>query len=331
MLPMCYPADHDDGAFIPNWAMWFVVELEEYLARTGDRRTVEALQPRVLKLVSYLRRFENADGLLEKLPSWVFVEWSAANNFVQPLNYPTNMLWAGTQAAAGRLYSQPELTARADKLRETIRRQSFDGEFFVDNAELKDGKMVPTRNRSETCQYYACFFDVATQQRHGELYRKLIEEFGPRRKEQNRHPEIHPSNSFIGNMLRVEVLSRLGRGRQILDESIDYLMYMAERTGTLWEHAGAEASCNHGFASHIVHTLYRDVLGVYRIDPVGRALELRFADTGLEWCEGRIPVGPHFVSLRWMRTAEGLDYWLEAPADYSVKIMNLTNRPLRRR
>ena len=25
MLPMCYPSDHNDGVFIPTWAMWFVV------------------------------------------------------------------------------------------------------------------------------------------------------------------------------------------------------------------------------------------------------------------------------------------------------------------
>ena len=42
MLPMCYPADHNDGVFIPNWALWFVVELEEYLARSGDREMVDA-------------------------------------------------------------------------------------------------------------------------------------------------------------------------------------------------------------------------------------------------------------------------------------------------
>ena len=35
----------------------------------------------------------------------------------------------------------PELTAKADKIRETIRKQSFDGEFFVDNAVRKDGKL----------------------------------------------------------------------------------------------------------------------------------------------------------------------------------------------
>ena len=64
----------------------------------------------------------------------MFVEWSEANDFVQDVNYPSNMLYAGALAAAGRMYGLPELTAKAEKIRETIRRQSFDGEFFVDNA-----------------------------------------------------------------------------------------------------------------------------------------------------------------------------------------------------
>jgi len=28
---------------------------------------------------------------------------------------------------------------------------------------------------------------------------------------------------------------------------------MADRTGTLWEHASVNASCNHGFASHVIY------------------------------------------------------------------------------
>ena len=30
MVPMCYPADHYNGNFIPNWALWFITQLEEY-------------------------------------------------------------------------------------------------------------------------------------------------------------------------------------------------------------------------------------------------------------------------------------------------------------
>ncbi|MEA3226930.1 MAG: hypothetical protein U9Q07_13345, partial [Planctomycetota bacterium] len=89
MLPMCYPADHYDGVFIPNWAMWFVVQLEEYQARSGDRELVAALRPRLEVLYQYFQKFTNEDGLLEKLESWVFVEWSKANSFVQDVSYPS--------------------------------------------------------------------------------------------------------------------------------------------------------------------------------------------------------------------------------------------------
>ena len=83
------------------------VQLEEYLARSGDRATVEPSRPRVLALFDYFERFRNHDGLLEKLESWVFVEWSKANHFVQDVNYPSNMLYAAALAAAGRLYALP--------------------------------------------------------------------------------------------------------------------------------------------------------------------------------------------------------------------------------
>ena len=112
MLPMCYPADHYNGQFIPNWALWFVLQLEEYSIRGGDPAIVQALEAKVQRLLDYFERFENKDGLLESLESWVFVEWSAANQFVQDVNYPSNMLYAGALDAAGRMY---EMTATARK------------------------------------------------------------------------------------------------------------------------------------------------------------------------------------------------------------------------
>ncbi|MBN1347766.1 MAG: hypothetical protein JXQ73_34085 [Phycisphaerae bacterium] len=331
MLPMCYPADHNDGVFIPNWALWFVVELEEYLARSGDFTTVKLLEPKVLKLFEYFKGFQNDDGLLEKLKSWVFVEWSKANSFVQDVNYPSNMLYAAALAAAGRMYDRSQLTAQAGAIRETIRNQSFDGKFFVDNAVRKEGKLEVTKNHSEVCQYFAFFFDVATPETHGELWKTLCEQFGPKRKETKAFPEVHEANSFIGNMLRIELLSRYGRCRQVLDETVEYLLYMAERTGTLWENVDTRASCNHGFTSHIVHTLYRDVLGVRRIDPVSKVIELRFSDVGVPWCEGRMPVQDGAVSVSWQREGSKLVYRLDLPAGYEVKVQALDGiQPVRK-
>lgn len=331
MLPMCYPADHYDGIFIPNWAMWFVLQLAEYADRSNDRELVDSLQPRVLKLVEFFRQYENADGLLEKLPSWVFVEWSQANKFVQDVNYPSNMLYAGMLDAADRLYHHADLGAKAARIRDTIRRQSFDGEFFVDNAIRSEGGLKVTSNRTEVCQYFAFYFHIATPQSHPELWRRLTTDFGPQRKTSGAFPEIWPANAFVGNMLRFELLSRYERNQQILDEAIDYWLYMAERTGTLWEHDSTRASCSHGFASHAAHTLFRDVLGMARVDTINQVVHLRFADVNLDWCHGTIPTPTGPIELSWSQDETKLTYDLKLPPGFTVEVENLTGRTLERK
>ena len=103
------------------------------------------------------------------------------------------------------------------------------------------------------------------------------------------------------NVLRLELLSRAGRTRQLIDESRAYLLYMADRTGTLWENVDERASLNHGFASHVVNSLYRDVLGLYSVDWAARKVHVRLTDSPLQWCEGRTPVPGGAVSLNWTR------------------------------
>lgn len=322
MLPMCYPADHYDGVFIPNWSLWFVVELEEYLARSDDRALVDALRPRLEALYQYFEQFRNEDGLLEKLESWVFVEWSKANSFVQDVSFATNMLYAGALAAAGRMYDEPDLLDQADRLREEIRKQSFDGEFFVDNAVRENGELKPTRNRTEVCQYFAFFFDVATPKSHKNLWDRLLKQFGPERQKTGAFPEIHPANAFIGNYLRLELLSRYAGPEQIKRDILGFYLKMAERTGTLWEHMGTQASCNHGFASHVVHSLYRDILGVRKIDTLSKEIEIKIYHVGLDWCEGAImtPHGP--VILKWQAEGEEAIWSYDVPAGYNVHLNN---------
>lgn len=257
MLPMCYPADHPDGNFIPNWAMWYVLELEEYVVRTGDRSLAEAARARVLALCRYFEPFENAFGLLENLDGWVFLEWSRANDpdVVAGVNFPTNMLYQRMLRAAAALYDLPELEARAERLRRTIRARSFDGQFFTDNELREGGGYRNLGNRTEVCQYYAFFTGVAAAEEDAALLQTLIDRFGPGQEGRNPVPEVAPANAFIGYYLRLELLYRTGRTARLLEELRGYFASMAEKTGTLWEFRAPQASCCHGFASHVLYWL----------------------------------------------------------------------------
>lgn len=330
MLPMCYPSDHNDGNFIPNWAMWFVVELEEYLNRTNDRPMVDGLKPKVLSLFDYFEPFRNEYGLLENLEKWVFIEWSEANKFTQDVNYPTNMLYAAALACAGRMYALPDFIKEADNIRQVIREQSFDGEFFRDNAVRKDGVLEVTENKTEICQYYAFFTEVATIETHPTLWKILLEKFGPARKQTGEFPDVHMANAFIGNYLRLELLSRYGHFDKLRKEIVDFFLYMAEQTGTLWENVTSHASCNHGFASHVVHWLYRDILGVREIARADKVVKLMFPDIDLEWCKGEVPVGSSKLMVKWWKQDGVLNYTASVPEGFKVEIENRSDMELKK-
>jgi len=251
MLPMCYPSDHYNGSHIPNWAMWYVIELYEYLGRTGDSELVLRAKEKVFALLGYFRRFENEEGLLDRLPGWVFVEWSKSNELVQHINYPTNMLYSLFKRCIAKLYGKPELEKEADDLAETVRKRSFTGKWFCDNSvHTPSGETALSGMCTESCQYYAFFTGVATKERYPELWNTLVNDFGPQRKKTGAHGEVFFANAFIGNYLRLELLFREGMYGKVMENVRGYFGYMAERTGTLWENDTPFASCNHGFASH---------------------------------------------------------------------------------
>ncbi len=271
MFAECYPGDHYGGNYISNWAMWLVLELEEYLERSGDIAFVNAAKVRIDALLEFFKKYENAEGLLEKLERWIFVEWSKANELVHDISYPTNMLYARMLEAAAKLYGDKSLYEKADKIKKAINEQAIIEEgFYCDNAVYgDDGAPHLSGECTEACQYYAFFCGVATPEANPLLWERLLHDFGPERIVPGKWPEfrdgakwqhIHPANAFIGNYLRLELLCRYGENEKLLENIRGFFLKMANLTGTLWEMDSPTASCNHGFASHVIYWL--DKLGL---------------------------------------------------------------------
>ena len=213
------------------------------------------MRPRFEALFGFFESYENEDGLLEKLPAWNFIEWSKANDLVMDVNYPSNMLYARAFEVAAELYSNHHWKTKAQHIHKTVLHQSFNGNFFVDNAlRSESGELVPSGESTEVCQYYAFFCGTANTKQFPVLWNYLLHETGAQRSESN---PLHPANAFIGTLLRMELLSLHGEGKILLKELKDLFLPMVEKTGTLWEHLDVRASCNHGFASYICVLLDR--------------------------------------------------------------------------
>ncbi len=264
VLPMCYPSDDQDNkVFIPQWNMWYILEVEDYINNRQNRDKREKFRKTMEGLLEFFGKYENEDGLLENLPSWNFVEWSRANDWTRDVSYPTNFLYAEVLRAAYRLYGDEKLLNKAEKVARTAVGQSFNGEVFLDHAERKDGKLVRMPHCSEACQYYAVLFggfDI-NDEKYSKLKELIVGVFNADRKE--RLNEIVPVNAFIGAYLRLETLLKMSENELVLKSVEDFFGDMARNSGTLWEYRTVHGSQDHGFASYALVAINK-ALGISR-------------------------------------------------------------------
>ncbi len=155
MLPMVYPSNQYNSKFIPNWAMFLFLEIEDYSVRNNDYNFALKFKEKAYNLYNYFQQFENEYSLLENLESWIFVEWSKSNEYTNGINFPTNMLYAEFLRALSRMYKDDLLMFKAKKITKAINELSFNGKFYEDNALRENNKIVLKGNITETCQYYA--------------------------------------------------------------------------------------------------------------------------------------------------------------------------------
>ncbi len=252
MLPEAYPSDvRPVREFIPQWTLWYILEVEEYVFVRGHRDMAEAFRQSIYGLLGFFKQYENEDGLLERLPSRNFVEWSKANQWTWDVNYPTNFLYAQALECVYHLYGDEECRVHSEEIRMTAVEQSFNGRYFVDHA-LRDEKGVlrVQTDASEACQYYAVLFagiDIYAD-RYQYLKKLILDVFTPDR--DGVMPEIVEVNAFIGAYLRMEVLLKMKEYKLLLRDVKGFFGKMAEYTGTLWENRQFEGSYDHGFASY---------------------------------------------------------------------------------
>lgn len=267
MIPMVYPSDDYDQVFIPNWSLWYILEIGKHhlLHKTFIANKTKSI---IKNLLAYFTKFENEDGLLENLESWVFVEWSAANDYehVRGVNIPTNALYARALEVASWLFGQSKLMVKANRIKDYIRNHAYNGCYFVDNLVRNEKNILERTNHiTEVCQYYLFWLETITREDYPALYLYLMTELGPYRSK--KHEEIAPPNMMYGIYMRLDLLLKEGNQHELLKECKHYFLSMAEQTGTLWENKLASASCNHGFASYSIRWLVYGLSGYDHLTP----------------------------------------------------------------
>lgn len=106
---------------ISNWSYWLLLELEEYVHRSGDRAFVEKSRERVSACVEGMLSYRGESGLLENLPDQ-FVDWSIANKpfNLYPISVANNCLAVYALEKMAELYGVENWKKAAEEMRSTI-------------------------------------------------------------------------------------------------------------------------------------------------------------------------------------------------------------------
>ena len=317
-----------------TWSLFVLLELTDYYRRTGDEAMKRDFRPRVEKFMEASRSLKNGLGVLENIPGSVFIDWSAANNpaNTEAVCTAANGLYAMVAQRLGEMYEVEAYREEAAQIR-AVFRQAYEKSrerkydlftmypFFSDSMTVVDGRLEENRVYSEAAQYYCFWTGLLRKEDAPDLWKALLEQFGPMPRKQRGITQLSVGNCgvFFGHMMRFELLARFGE-TALLEEEIKCLCgYMMEQDpGTFWETLGGTNSRNHGFGAHYGVVAMRDFLGMDIPDCVEKTVRFAPGQGSLRWAKGRIGLGDGQFAASWHKELDRFDLSMSAPEGYRI-------------
>jgi hypothetical protein len=204
LLPCCVPGREN---VIIDYALWWASALRDVLWFDGDTAFAGRCFPALARLLAWFDPHRNADGLLENVPGWTFVDWAdvGREGICAALNatYATNLHAAADVAEA--TGHAPEAEGWRNKAR--LLAAAFHDAFWDDARELyADNVLGGTRtDRFSVHTQAAAVLAGLTQTDDADLLRRALGD----------ETLVRPEPYFSFYLL--EVLARAGLMREALD------------------------------------------------------------------------------------------------------------------
>ena len=337
-FPEVYPAlkpSYKDMTGITTWTFWLMIEVCEFIRRTGDIVFRDQHLPRVEAFVEGSRSFVGDSGLLEHMP-WIFIDWSTSNleEHQQPISSAANALYAYMLTRLGETFDRPEWINEGQRMRDILRKAILGGTSpaflrrIPDSFTIDENGILHSRERfSEAAAYTSLWCGLFTPDEVPLLVKAVRDSMGPA-PIYPKDPMVGESQLFIGLCIRLDMLTRLGYYDKCYEDLLAiYMPQLTEGPGTLWENRIMDTSSRcHGFTSHAGVHLMRDVLGLgfplFAPDGEGDpVLEIIPHLYGLRWARGTRETPEGLVYVDWRYDGESFTLRVTAPEAYECRVV----------
>ena len=336
-FPEVYPAlkpSYKDMTGITTWSFWLMVEVCEFIRRTGDIAFRDEHKPRIAAFVKGTGDFMGKGGLLENLP-WLFIDWSTSNDteHTSPISTAANALYAYMMERLGETFHEPDWAAEGQRVKALLRSAVVGGgsmatmKYIPDSLTVDESGHFRSRGKlSEAAMFTSLWCGLFSPEEAPVLYRTVRDLMGPAPL-YAKDPMVGESQLFIGLCIRLDLLSRMGAYDKMYEDLLAICEpQLREGPGTLWENRIIDTSSRcHGFTSHFGVHLMRDVLGLgFRLFPADGEGEpiLVIAPhiCGLRWARGTTETPEGIVSVSWKYSEDAFALTVNASKGYECRV-----------
>ena len=334
-----YDASTPEDARLPDFTLWWILAVGDYVLQSGDVHALDALFPHVQAALAWAERRRQADGLLPKGPGedWY---WSASRG-----SGPTtsiNALYVGSLLVAADLAEiRQQGQVRDAYLREAADLRTAVNDTLWDPAvgAYVDGDLRDHHPLDGNA--LAVLFGIAGDDRAARalsfLHDQLWTSAGTLTADRAYggwaqddavwpayvYPEVEARFSLHDDANAFDLLERTWGSMLTHDPS-----------STFWEYATKDGairdgftSLAHGWSTGALAALSRWVLGVRPVRPGYAEYVIAPHPGDLTWACGAVPTPAGSISVAWQQAAGAFTLWFEAPGGTSGQFAVPTGSP----
>ena len=318
------PQEHPFG--IPTFMCQWVTMILDNDRYAGQRDLTKTLYPHVLRLMDYFKNYENADGLLENMPGFAFLDWMpdpAMMGSAMPGGVPDGILTgmnchyrralvdgAAIAALLGDDSHKTEWLAKADRIKKQINDRFWDEEHGAYIHSIRDGRPMPRLAVHDSV--LAIYADIAPKDRASLSLDRL---FGDAPID-----AVAIGSPFFYHFY-LEALRKVGRHDQALaDTRRDYGKMLDAGATTWWENFHGRDSRSHAWSCGPSYDLPAYVLGVEPTEPAFAAFRVAPEPSDLTWAKGTVPTPQGDVKVEWQRHDDSFTLEVDVPMRSQVEL-----------
>jgi len=287
-----YPAPGQEGRHIPEWAMYYPMLLWQQYLFTGDEALLREMTPRLIRLLEWLKPFEDPATKLLNPSGWRISEYAGGNlpdggyNIATTCQYYENLRIAShVFSVLGQTNQSRQYLQQAEEVKTGINSNLFNGEFYLARTDQKE--FFPLASA------WALRFDVEPPTARAKVL-AAIEKAGK--------PDI---GGYGGDALYNGLFNAGGGAFAARD--LKRYRPMLKSDKACWEgfQLGRGYQPNHAWTAYPAYIFLKYISGIQPTSGGFATFDLRPETGALTFAEGAVPTVKGLITTRWKKGTGG--------------------------